>query len=63
MPINIHKGQRPAAIVSPIPGTTRDTLEVSLNLAGYPVILTDTAGIRESQDLVEQEGIRRAREK
>ncbi len=51
---------REAAIVSPIPGTTRDVIEVHLNLGDYPVILLDTAGIRESSDAVEQEGVRRA---
>jgi tRNA modification GTPase len=53
--------QREAAIVSPYAGTTRDVIEVHLDLAGYPVTLLDTAGIRESDDLVEQEGVRRAR--
>jgi tRNA modification GTPase len=53
--------QREAAIVSPYAGTTRDVIEVHLDLGGYPVTLLDTAGIRESQDPVEQEGVRRAR--
>ncbi|MGE0752910.1 MAG: tRNA uridine-5-carboxymethylaminomethyl(34) synthesis GTPase MnmE [Variibacter sp.] len=53
--------RRDVAIVSAIPGTTRDVLEVHLDLAGYPVTVLDTAGIRESQDPVEQEGIARAR--
>jgi tRNA modification GTPase len=53
--------QRDAAIVSEIPGTTRDVIEVHLNLGGYPVILADTAGLRDSEDRIEQEGIRRAR--
>ena len=48
------------AIVSPIPGTTRDTLSVHLDIAGFPVTLIDTAGIRESNEPIEQEGIRRA---
>ena len=52
--------RREAAIVSPYPGTTRDVIEVHLDLGGYPVTLLDTAGIRESDDPVEQEGIRRA---
>ncbi len=52
--------RREAAIVSPIPGTTRDVIEVHLNLGDYPVTLLDTAGIRESSDPVEQEGVRRA---
>jgi tRNA modification GTPase len=55
--------RREAAIVSPIPGTTRDAIEVHLDLGGYPVNLIDTAGIRErSDDPVEHEGMRRARE-
>jgi len=53
--------RREAAIVSPFAGTTRDVIEVHLDLDGYPVVLLDTAGIRDSDDPVEQEGIRRAR--
>ncbi len=49
------------AIVSAIPGTTRDVIEVALDLEGVKARLIDTAGLRESEDLVEQEGIRRAR--
>jgi tRNA modification GTPase len=52
--------RREAAIVSPYPGTTRDVIEVHLDLGGYPVTLLDTAGIRVSDDPVEQEGVRRA---
>lgn len=52
---------RDAAIVSAQAGTTRDVIEVHLDLGGYPVILADTAGIREGADPIEAEGIRRAR--
>jgi tRNA modification GTPase len=51
---------RAAAIVSPHPGTTRDVIEVALDLGGYPVLLADTAGIRHGIDAVEQEGVARA---
>jgi tRNA modification GTPase len=49
------------AIVSPEPGTTRDTLEGAIDLDGVPVVLVDTAGLREIEDAVESEGVRRAR--
>ncbi len=52
--------KREAAIVSPIAGTTRDVVEVRLVLAGYPVWVADTAGLREAQDAIEAEGVRRA---
>ena len=55
--------RRQAAIVSPYPGTTRDVIEVHLDLDGYPVTLLDTAGIRVSDDPIEQEGVRRAQER
>lgn len=48
------------AIVSDIPGTTRDAIEVHMDLAGYSVVLVDTAGLREAGDTIEEEGIRRA---
>ncbi|WFU81429.1 tRNA uridine-5-carboxymethylaminomethyl(34) synthesis GTPase MnmE [Bradyrhizobium sp. CIAT3101] len=53
--------RRDVAIVSPHAGTTRDVIEVQLDLDGYPVTVIDTAGIRETNDPVEQEGVRRAR--
>ncbi len=52
---------RDVAIVSPVPGTTRDPVEASLVLAGVPVTLVDTAGLRETADPIEAEGVRRAR--
>jgi tRNA modification GTPase len=53
--------RREVAIVTAEPGTTRDLIEVHLDLDGWPVTVTDTAGLRETAGLVEQEGIRRAR--
>lgn len=50
------------AIVSPIPGTTRDTIEETANIRGVPVVFIDTAGLREGRDEIEVEGIRRSRE-
>jgi tRNA modification GTPase len=50
------------AIVSPIPGTTRDTIEETANIRGLPVVFIDTAGLREARDEIEQEGIRRSHE-
>ena len=54
---------RDAAIVSEIAGTTRDVIEVHLNLDGYPVIISDTAGIRDSKDEIEKKGIKLALKK
>ena len=51
------------AIVTPIPGTTRDVIEESLNINGIPVRLMDTAGLRKATDSIEQEGVRRAKER
>jgi tRNA modification GTPase len=53
--------ERDAAIVTPTPGTTRDVIEAPLVIGGYRVLLADTAGMRETGDLIEQEGVRRAR--
>jgi len=53
--------QREVAIVNDAPGTTRDVIDVRLDLKGFPVILSDTAGLREAQDAAEEEGIRRAK--
>ena len=55
--------RRDVAIVSEIPGTTRDIIEVKLDLGGYPVIVADTAGLRETGDVIEIEGVRRALER
>ncbi len=52
--------RREAAIVSDKPGTTRDVVEVRLDLNGYPVIISDTAGMRETDEEIEAEGVRRA---
>ncbi len=52
--------RRDAAIVSDIPGTTRDIVEIRLDIDGHLVILQDTAGLREARDEIEQEGIRRS---
>jgi tRNA modification GTPase len=67
-PVNVGKSsivnrlaKRSAAIVSPYAGTTRDIIEVHLDLGGYPVTVLDTAGMRDTGDPVEQEGVRRAR--
>jgi tRNA modification GTPase len=69
-PVNVGKSSiinrlagRSAAIVSPHAGTTRDVIEVHLDLGGYPVTMLDTAGLRDSGDPVEQDGVRRARER
>lgn len=52
--------RRDVAIVSAVPGTTRDAIEVRMDLAGLPVLLVDTAGLRDSDDAIEAEGVRRA---
>jgi tRNA modification GTPase len=53
---------RDRAIVSPVPGTTRDTIEETANIRGLPVVFIDTAGLREARDEIELEGIRRSHE-
>ncbi len=55
-----HLARREAAIVSAVPGTTRDVIEVHMDLGGYAVTLADTAGLRDAGDTIESEGIRRA---
>ena len=55
-----HLSKRDVAIVSEIAGTTRDVIESHLNLDGYPVVISDTAGIRESKDEIEKKGIKLA---
>jgi len=55
--------RRDAAIVSPIPGTTRDIVEVRLILGGMVILVSDTAGLRDSDDAIEAEGVRRARQR
>ena len=52
--------RRDVAITSAIAGTTRDVIETQLDLGGYPVVLADTAGLRQAGDAIEQEGVRRA---
>ena len=58
-----YLSQREVAIVSEVAGTTRDVIETHLNLNGYPVVLSDTAGIRDSQDEIEKKGIKLALKK
>ena len=54
--------KRPISIISEQPGTTRDVLEASLDLDGYSVIIADTAGLRASEDSIENEGVKRAQD-
>jgi tRNA modification GTPase len=53
--------RRDVAITSAVAGTTRDIIEVAIDLDGYPIVLADTAGLREAGDSIEEEGVRRAR--
>ena len=69
-PVNVGKSsivnrlaRRSAAIVSPYAGTTRDVIEVHLDLGGFPITILDTAGLRDTDDPVEHEGVRRAGER
>lgn len=52
--------RKPTAIVSPIAGTTRDVIESTIDIGGYPVVLCDTAGLRTTNDPIENEGVTRA---
>ena len=52
--------QRETAIVSSIAGTTRDVIEKAMDIGGYPVMISDTAGLRENEDVIEKEGVQRA---
>jgi len=56
-----YLARRDVAIVTPVAGTTRDVIEVHLDLDGFPATIADTAGLRDSDDPVEAEGVRRAR--
>jgi len=58
-----HLSNRDVAIVSEISGTTRDVIEIHLNIDGYPVVVSDTAGIRESKNDIEKKGIKLALKK
>ena len=58
-----YLSNRDVAIVSEIAGTTRDVIETHLNINGYPVIISDTAGIRDSKDEIEKKGIKLALQK
>ncbi|UJR28557.1 hypothetical protein I4U23_009791 [Adineta vaga] len=55
-----NAGKKPTAIVSPIAGTTRDIIESTIDMGGYPVIISDTAGLRLTNDPIEHEGVSRA---
>ncbi len=55
--------RREAAIVSPLPGTTRDAIEVHLDIGGFAFVLIDTAGLRETADPIERIGVARARDR
>ena len=56
----VSAAQREAAIVTNIPGTTRDVLELSLDIGGLPVVVADTAGLRKTENEVEKLGVERA---
>jgi len=58
-----HLSNRDIAIVSPVAGTTRDSIDTYLDIKGFPVIITDTAGIRKARTNIEQIGVKRAKSK